>query len=68
MGGHLTTTQAAQLAAVAPSTVKRWADQGILPFFRTAGGHRRIARIALERFLREQSQSGDEDPVTHLMG
>src|ERR1035437_4056645 len=34
----LTTTEAAEVAAVAPSTIKRWADQGILPFSRTAGG------------------------------
>jgi excisionase family DNA binding protein len=34
----LTTTEAAEVAAVAPSTIKRWADHGILPFSRTAGG------------------------------
>jgi excisionase family DNA binding protein len=58
----LTTTEAAEVAAVAPSTIKRWADQGILPFQRTAGGHRRFARFTIERFLREQpggSPSGD---------
>jgi excisionase family DNA binding protein len=53
----LTTTEAAEAAAVAPSTIKRWADQGILPFFRTAGGHRRFERFAVERLLREQPVS-----------
>jgi len=38
------TTGAAEAAAVAPSTIERWADQGILPFSRTAGGHRRTAQ------------------------
>jgi excisionase family DNA binding protein len=47
----LTTTQAAGIAAVAPSTIKRWADQGLLPFTRTAGGHRRFERGAVERLL-----------------
>ncbi len=53
----LTTTEAAEAAAVAPSTIKRWADQGILPFSRTAGGHRRFERFAIERLLREQPVS-----------
>jgi len=58
----LTTTQAAEVAAVAPSTIKRWADQGLLPFSRTAGGHRRFERFAIERLLRGQTApvtSGD---------
>jgi MerR family transcriptional regulator, light-induced transcriptional regulator len=60
----LTTTEAAEVAAVAPSTIKRWADQGILPFARTAGGHRRFDRLAVERMLRGQSASGSSgDPV-----
>jgi excisionase family DNA binding protein len=61
----LTTTEAAEVAAVAPSTLKRWADQGILPFSRTAGGHRRFERFAIERLLREQAASvSSGDPVT----
>jgi excisionase family DNA binding protein len=62
MAAMLTTTEAAAAAAVAPSTIKRWADQGVLPFSRTAGGHRRFERLALERLLREQTaavSSGD---------
>lgn len=51
---RLTTTEAARAAAVAPSTIKRWSDQGLLPFSRTAGGHRRFERFDLERLLREQ--------------
>lgn len=60
----LTTTEAAEVAAVAPSTIKRWADQGILPFSRTAGGHRRFERFVVERLLREQPVSvSSGDPV-----
>ncbi|MBS1151369.1 MAG: binding domain protein, excisionase family [Myxococcaceae bacterium] len=51
----LTTAQAARLAGVAPSTVKRWGDEGVLTCVRTAGGHRRFARGALERFVLSQS-------------
>lgn len=60
----LTTTEAAALAAVAPSTIKRWADQGLLPFVRTPGGHRRFDRFAVDRLLREQSAPlASGDPV-----
>lgn len=61
----LTTTQAAALAAVAPSTIKRWADQGVLPSVRTAGGHRRFDRNALERYLRTQAGAAiGTDPLS----
>lgn len=64
MAALLTTTEAAEVAAVAPSTIKRWADRGILPFSRTAGGHRRFERFAVERLLREQPVSvSSGDPV-----
>jgi excisionase family DNA binding protein len=53
---HLTTVEASNLAGVGPSTVKRWADKGLLPCVRTAGGHRRFERFALERFLRERAE------------
>jgi excisionase family DNA binding protein len=38
----LTTTEVADLLAVHPSTVKRWCNEGDLPFEKTEGGHRRI--------------------------
>ena len=53
----LTTTEAARMAAVAPSTIKHWADQVPLPSFRTAGGHRGFERLAIERLLHEQPTS-----------
>jgi len=49
----LTTAEAARLAGVGASSVKRWADLELLPCVRTAGGHRRFHRHELERFLRE---------------
>ena len=55
----LTTTEAAEIAAVAPSTIKRWADQGVLPFSRTVGGHRRFERFAIEKLLRKQPVAGN---------
>jgi excisionase family DNA binding protein len=49
----LTTTEAAQLIGVGTTSVKRWADGGLLPFVKTAGGHRRFARAEVERFRRD---------------
>ncbi len=45
----LTTQEAAELLGVAPSTIKRWADQGLLRVARTVGGHRRFLRGEVER-------------------
>lgn len=38
----LTSSATAELLNVHPSTVKRWCNDGELPFDKTAGGHRRI--------------------------
>jgi len=57
----LTTADAALLAGVGASSVKRWADSNLLPCVRTAGGHRRFHREDLERFLREQGGSLPRD-------
>lgn len=49
----MTTTEAARLLGVGPSTVKRWADEGLLPCVRTAGGHRRFVGDEVERFKQQ---------------
>lgn len=49
----LTTAEAARIAGVGPTSVKRWADLSLLACVKTAGGHRRYPRRELERFLRE---------------
>jgi excisionase family DNA binding protein len=49
----LTTAEAARIAGVGASSVKRWADQNLLRCVRTAGGHRRFYRDDLETFLHE---------------
>ncbi|HVE86553.1 MAG TPA: helix-turn-helix domain-containing protein [Myxococcales bacterium] len=59
----LTTTEAAEIAGVAPSTLKRWADQGLLPIVRTPGGHRRFERDSLDLLLQTEAGAGAERPA-----
>jgi excisionase family DNA binding protein len=42
---------ASRLLGVDPDTLRRWADEGRIDAFTTAGGHRRFARSTLERIL-----------------
>jgi excisionase family DNA binding protein len=58
----LSTQDAARLAGVGTTSVKRWADEGLLKCLKTAGGHRRFERAELERFLREHREL-HEDPA-----
>lgn len=56
----LSTQEAARLAGVGPTSVKRWADEGLIECRKTAGGHRRFERGAFERFLREHGAPAAE--------
>lgn len=47
----LTTRQAAALLGVSHDTVSRMVDAGELPSTRTAGGHRRVPRAAVQALL-----------------
>ncbi len=51
MDDLLSTVEVGRIAGVGPTAVKRWADQGLIPCVRTAGGHRRFPRQGVERFI-----------------
>jgi excisionase family DNA binding protein len=53
-----------QLLGVGSTTIKRWADQDKLPFIRTAGGHRRFRRDAVDQLL-QQHPVKDKDSAIH---
>ena len=48
-----TTFETAKLCHVSPLSIINWVNAGRLPAFRTPGGHRRIRRDDLIRFMRE---------------
>ncbi|HEV7775162.1 MAG TPA: EAL domain-containing protein [Conexibacter sp.] len=47
----------ADALGVSPSTVRRLADQGVLPGTRTEGGHRRFRRSDVQRLARERRRA-----------
>ncbi len=51
----MTTREAGEKLGVAVRTVQLWVEAGLLPAWRTAGGHRRIARGAVEALMAERS-------------
>lgn len=51
----LSTREAAEKLGVALRTVQLWVEGGVLPAWKTAGGHRRISRLAVERLISERT-------------
>jgi excisionase family DNA binding protein len=49
--GWVSLTEACTLLGVSPSTVRRWADTGMVRTYLTPGGHRRFSRVGLEALL-----------------
>ncbi len=41
-------SEAAEILGVHPGTVRNWSDQGLLPVYRTGGGHRRYKRAEMK--------------------
>lgn len=49
------TSEVARFCHVTPDTIRKWAEAGRIQVFKTPGGHRRIRREDLLRFLRENN-------------
>jgi excisionase family DNA binding protein len=56
---------AARLLGVDPDTLRRWADEGRVEAFTTAGGHRRFDRREIDRLL-EARHPGAATPLASL--
>lgn len=69
MDEMVTVREAAQLLGVGVSSVKRWADSGLLRCERTPGHHRRFLRSEIEALLRKRRGSEYEavPPADHSL-
>ncbi len=63
MTDWISTKNAMQLLGVGSTTIKRWANEGTLPSRRTAGGHRRFRRDAVERLLQKRPPKGNDPAI-----
>ncbi len=50
----LTLSQAAKQLNIHPTTLRRWADDGEIPFMLTPGGHRRFSSTDIHRFANDR--------------
>lgn len=50
----MTQAEVADLFRVSAVTVGKWADDGLLPHFKTPGGRRRFRRADVEAFLKTE--------------
>ena len=61
----ITTKMAAELLGVGTTSIKRWSDEGKLPAFKTAGGHRRYRRADVERLLQRKAHEEEIQQELH---
>jgi excisionase family DNA binding protein len=66
-----TTKEAADLLGVSLRTVQLWVESGVLKAWKTAGGHRRIAKESVDALLKEKGEAlgnvSDEHPFRILV-
>lgn len=60
----MTTREAGEVLGVAVRTVQLWVEAGVLPAWRTAGGHRRVSREAVEKLLAERKHDLHADSLS----
>jgi excisionase family DNA binding protein len=61
-GDWLSLSDVAKMLGVHPSTVRNWSDEGILPVYRTSGGHRRFKRSEIELWAQTARQRKTVEP------
>ncbi len=59
---ELTTSEVARRLGVSLGTVRRWADHGHLPTYRTPGGQRRFSAEDVEAFVASLERPGGRRP------
>ena len=62
----LSLSDVAEMLGVHPSTVRAWADQGVLPVYRTQGGHRRFLQNEIDLWVQTSRQKKEVEPERAL--
>jgi DNA-binding transcriptional MerR regulator len=57
-------TQAARILDVHPNTLRKWADEGLVPHIRWPSGYRRFDIVGLEQFRISLQRSRGRDAAT----
>lgn len=67
--GFYSTRQAAEVLGVSVTTIQLWVEAAVLPAWKTAGGHRRIPRAAVDSMRAQQSRAteGKEAPAHNVL-
>lgn len=60
-----TSREAAKKLGVSTTTIQLWVESGVLPAWKTAGGHRRIPSEAVDTILAKQQSTAVPDRTTH---
>lgn len=63
---HYSPKQVADRLGVSESSVKRWLDQGTVPFRRTAGGHRRVSEVSLQQLVEQLKASSGMPSISGI--
>ena len=63
---YLSTREAAKFLGVGTTSIKRWAEDGVLQCMKTAGGHRRFRRSDLLTFRSAKHQGEEAGPLSSL--
>ncbi|MBF0380914.1 MAG: response regulator [Magnetococcales bacterium] len=68
---YFSTSHAAKVLGVAPTTIKGWAEKGIINGWKTAGGHRRISKQSVDAILQQRQATlkprEDKESITLLV-
>lgn len=67
LDNYLTTREAAALLNVSVPTIQQWAERGRFQGWKTAGGHRRIARSSVQEVLEQQRRDAPAVALPYRM-
>ena len=63
----LSPQQVSKILGVHPTTLRVWSNKGMLPAYRTAGGHRRFLEADVARFLQQSRQQQADSNISHVV-